>query len=415
MSSRWWVASLCASVCLASFQVRAEVGADQAAELEALRQRVKALEEHLSVDALPPATAAEAPDVAQSNDRIQFNGDARYRAENGELDGVHNDRQRVRARIGAMATVSERLSTGFRLSTGEGDPRSAHLTFSGGYSRRSVGVDLAYLKWQALPEIAVSAGKVIYPNWQPAQSVFIGGDANPEGWSAAYHDQSGWFANAHDFWLQTRGDSGDSRQSGLQIGFGSDAKAPASLTIAAAYTDFVNVRGEKPFLDGVNSYGNSIDASGALAQDQYRRALLGAHVARLSGLAHVLHAPGAQYVRFRRRHRIFRRSVREQRALQTLASWISVCPHRKGCAVWPVDGRRLRWRQHRFARSRFTHRLPSGRTLEQLAVVPEKQSRYLIRVAAPVRFDPARYRFHLLEHQPLAPSAGSHAESAGSP
>jgi len=226
------------------------------------------LEERLSADVLPPSpkTAASEP-ALHSDDRIKFSGDARYRVENGSLDGVHNDRQRVRARIGAVANINEQLSTAFRLSTGEGDPRSAHLTFSGGYSRRSVGVDLAYLKWQVVPELAVAAGKVVYPNWQPAQSVFIGGDFNPEGWSASYHGASGWFSSAHNFWLQTRGDSGDSRQSGLQVGFASNNAAAASFTMAGAYTDFSNVRGEKPFLDGLNPYGNSLDATGALAQD----------------------------------------------------------------------------------------------------------------------------------------------------
>jgi hypothetical protein len=53
----------------------------------------------------------------------------------------------------------------------------------------------------------------------------------------------------------------------LQVGFASDPIGAASFTIAGAYTDFTDVRGEKPFLDGLNSYGNSLDSTGALAQD----------------------------------------------------------------------------------------------------------------------------------------------------
>lgn len=264
MLSRWSVVAVGLSMSLLAWQTQADTREDQAAELAELRQRVKALEERLAADVLPPAAT---PAIAESQNRVEFFGDARYRAENGSLDGVHNDRQRVRARVGAEARINDRLSTVFRLSTGEGDPRSAHLTFSGGYSRRSVGVDLAYLQWQAIPDVAVSAGKVVYPNWQPAQSVFIGGDFNPEGWSASYRGESGWFSNAHSFWLQTRGDAGDSRQNGLQVGFGSDRAAPASVIVSAAYTDFISVRGERPFLDGVNAYGNSVDATGAFAQD----------------------------------------------------------------------------------------------------------------------------------------------------
>jgi hypothetical protein len=157
--------------------------------------------------------------------------------------------------------------TALRLSTGEGDPRSAHLTFSGGYSRRTIGVDLAYLQWSMAPQLRIAAGKVPYPNWQPSQSVFIGGDFNPEGWSTSYRSDAGWFANAHHFWLQTNVDADDSRQSGLQLGFASDAQSAARFSLAGAYTDFTHVEGQSPFLDGVNPFGNSLSAAGELLND----------------------------------------------------------------------------------------------------------------------------------------------------
>lgn len=260
----------CASACLFSTQIQAEaVEDDPVAELESLRQRLKALEEKVGADALAQAHEPAASDSASTNrlGRLSFAGDARYRAESIDAGAVDNDRQRVRARFGVEARVTDTMMTAFRLSTGEGDPRSAHLTFSGGYSRRSVGIDLAYLQWAVAPELRVTAGKLPYPNWQPAQSIFIGGDFNPEGWSTAYASQSGWFANAHHFWLQTRVDDADSRQSGLQLGFASDARAATRFTVAAAYTDFMRVAGRKPFLDGVNPFGNSLNAAGELQND----------------------------------------------------------------------------------------------------------------------------------------------------
>ncbi|WP_161814605.1 putative porin [Steroidobacter agaridevorans] len=262
MRGRRLAVAVSIAVCFAP-DVYAEASGAQAAELQALRERVKALEERIG----PDAGAAPAADRDPIVGNLAFSGDARYRAESIDVGPVDNDRQRVRARFGVQAEITDSLLTGFRLSTGEGDPRSAHLTFSGGYSRRSLGVDLAYLQWSIAPELRVVAGKVAYPNWQPAQSVFIGGDFNPEGWSSAYRSDSGWFANAHHFWLQTRADAADSRQSGLQLGFASAEDAPARLTVAAAYTDFTHVAGQKPFLDGVNPYGNSLNAAGELLND----------------------------------------------------------------------------------------------------------------------------------------------------
>lgn len=265
MRGKRFVVAASIAACFAPNVFAATAATDeQAAELQSLRERVKALEERVGPDAQSPATAAE--DKATLGN-IAFSGDARYRAESIDVGDVDNDRQRVRARFGVEAKITDTLLTGLRLSTGEGDPRSAHLTFSGGYSRRSVGVDLAYLQWSIAPELRVAGGKVAYPNWQPKQSVFIGGDFNPEGWSSSYRSDSGWFANAHHFWLQTRTDAADSRQSGLQLGFASDEHRPARLTVAGAYTDFTHVEGQKPFLDGVNSYGNKLNAAGELSND----------------------------------------------------------------------------------------------------------------------------------------------------
>lgn len=260
--------ALCAAAYVFSHPSHANATANGPdAELELLRQRVKAMEERIAADATAPAQQPAATGANNRLGNLDFTGDARYRAESIDLGDVDNDRQRVRARFGVAAKITDTMTTALRLSTGEGDPRSAHLTFSGGYSRRTVGVDLAYLQWAPVPELRMAAGKAAYPNWQPAQSLFIGGDFNPEGWSTSYASQSGWFANAHHFWLQTRIDAADSRQSGLQLGFTSAAHSSTRFTLAAAYTGFTHVAGEKPFLDGINSYGNSITEAGELQSD----------------------------------------------------------------------------------------------------------------------------------------------------
>ena len=178
MSSRGFAVAVFAAACLGPNVYATDAANDQATQLQSLRERVKALEEKVGPDVQAPISAADGKTLIGN---LAFSGDARYRAESIDAGDVDNDRQRVRARFGVQAKITDTMLTALRLSTGEGDPRSAHLTFSGGYSRRSVGVDLAYLQWSIAPELRVVAGKVAYPNWQPTQSVFIGGDFNPEG------------------------------------------------------------------------------------------------------------------------------------------------------------------------------------------------------------------------------------------
>lgn len=213
----------------------------------------------VGADSTESPTSAAQVATAPTSRELAFSGDARYRYESIDAIGPAWDRQRVRARLGVSASVTPDATAVFRLSTGEGDPRSAHLTFSGGYSRKAVGVDLAYLRWRLHRELAASAGKIEYPAWRPAQSLFIG-DVNPEGIAARYVGASGVFASAYSFWLENRGADGDSRQNGAQLGW-----SGRELSVAVAYNDFEDVRGQRPFLDGVSAYGNSMNADGTLA------------------------------------------------------------------------------------------------------------------------------------------------------
>ncbi len=208
----------------------------------------------------------EAADDGLSYDGFVFTGDVRYRYEAIDTLGAEHDRQRVRARLGVAADVSPSTQAVFRLSTGEGDPRSAHVTFSGGYSRKAVGVDLAYLDWHMPASLGAKLGKIPFPTWRPAQSFLTGGDFNPEGIALSYSPSAGFFATVFNFWLEDRSTASDSRQQGLQLGWAHSADR-SNWTVALTLNDFTDVAGRRPFLDGESAYGNSVNLDGTLASD----------------------------------------------------------------------------------------------------------------------------------------------------
>lgn len=244
-----------------------------------------------SAEPEPGDITAESSNNEQPSDAIFFSGDGRYRYEAIDTLGAPYDRQRVRARLGVKADVNSSTRAVFQLSTGEGDPRSAHITLSGGYSRKAVGIDLAYLNWHSQSPVAASLGKIPFPTWRPTQSLFTGGDFNPEGVALSYEPDSGFFATAYNFWLEDRSSASDSRQQGLQLGWMRSVDH-SKWHLALTLNDFTDVKGQRPFLDGENSYGNSLNTEGALAND-YRIADLAAewsaevYLAAITAFAHV--------------------------------------------------------------------------------------------------------------------------------
>jgi hypothetical protein len=67
--------------------------------------------------------------------KTQFKGDVRFRQENVHNDGVSNnkdqDRQRIRARLGAYTEINPQVDTGIRIATGNNDdPRSTNQSLT---------------------------------------------------------------------------------------------------------------------------------------------------------------------------------------------------------------------------------------------------------------------------------------------
>lgn len=246
------------------------------AQLALLSERLRMLEERAGVTA--PAAAAEAPPVAPvaaagPDDaldwarRMSVKGDLRVRHERLERDGLPDrDRQRMRARLALNASVTDTIEATVGIASGGDDPRSANQTFGSSFTRKGIGLDLAYFDWHPTDAINVYGGKMKYVPYKPAVTMFIDGDLNPEGFAAGWRADNGVFVSGAYYWLEERALTVDSMWYVGQLGWRGGLGDATTLTAVASYHDYGNVQGQKPFYLG-QSFGNSTDPDGALLYD----------------------------------------------------------------------------------------------------------------------------------------------------
>ena len=225
------------------------------AELDALADRrraeVEALQARASAAAATPAPSAATGETGGAGwaTRIKARGDLRYRHARltGErvVDGTAFDvadriRDRIRARLGFDATVTDSVTATLRLATGGEDPRGTNQTLGGMGSRKPIGLDLAYADWRFMEGGRLVLGKQPYPVWQPLNQLFLDSDFNPEG-GAVRFDRGRLFANAYGFWLTEQysadpdGENSDASLFGLQVGTRFPALGGETTTAASYY------------------------------------------------------------------------------------------------------------------------------------------------------------------------------------
>jgi hypothetical protein len=235
------------------------------AEIDYLKSQTSALREEGAV----LSTEVGKVKGADWAGKIKFKGDLRLRNENFEQERVANaavedaadrNRARIRARFGFDAKVTDNVKATIQLATGGDDPRSSNQTIGGQNSRKSIGLDLAYVDWKFMQGGNLTAGKVKQPFWKPGQSLFFDGDVNPEGIAVAF-DRGMFFGSAYGWWLEERfnasptGQNADTIMLGAQVGakfalFGGETK------VAAHYYDLGGGEGSNPFYSG-NAFGNT--------------------------------------------------------------------------------------------------------------------------------------------------------------
>jgi hypothetical protein len=242
------------------------------AEMDYLKSQTKELREEGAVASNEIAKVKGADWAA----KIKGRGDLRYRSENIWTervvaatptvpafvdDAADRYRHRIRARLGFDAKITDHVNGTLLFATGADDPRSSNQTLGAQSTRKSIGVDMAYIDWNAYSGVNVVLGKQPWPFWRPGNSLFYDGDYNPEG-GAVKFDRGMLFGSAYGWWLSEQynanpvGENSDGNVVGAQLGlkfalFGGETR------VSAHYYDCGACQDQTSILFGNSGNGNT--------------------------------------------------------------------------------------------------------------------------------------------------------------
>lgn len=243
------------------------------AEMDYLKSQTKELREEGAV-AANEISKVKGSDWAA---RIKGRGDIRYRSENiwtervvggsatapGTVeDAADRYRHRIRARLGFDAKITDHVNGTILFATGADDPRSSNQTLGSQSTRKSIGLDMAYVDWNAYSGVNIVLGKQPWPFWRPGNSLFYDGDYNPEG-GAVKFDRGMLFGSAYGWWLSEQynsnpvGENSDGNVFGAQLGlkfplFGGETR------VAAHYYDCGACQDQNSIMFGGVGNGNTM-------------------------------------------------------------------------------------------------------------------------------------------------------------
>ena len=221
---------------------------------------------------LPAQTHAQDAEAEQSSarewiDSIDWDGDLRLRYEGIDEQGeAKRDRFRFRGRFGFASELSNKVQFSLRLATSDGNPVSTNLDFGDGFSSKDIAIDRVFVNWNALNNLDIAVGKMGRPWFRAgSNSLLWDSDLNPEGVHAKWSSGT-FFANLGTFAVDERAESDDSLLHSVQAGVDKRFSDRSRLVFSAAYFDYTNTIGNKPFyLD--RPKGNSVDVDGNFIYD----------------------------------------------------------------------------------------------------------------------------------------------------
>lgn len=200
-------------------------------------------------------------------DSIAMKGDVRLRYDMTEEEGdPDRDRARFRARLGLTADVNENVKAVLQFASGGDNPVSTNQSFDGGFSRKDIGLDLAYLDWTPNDNTHVYGGKMKNPIHRAGGHALVwDSDLNPEGVAVRY-ETGGFFGTAGLLFVEERSSTDDSLLMALQGGYSFEVSDGAKLTAGIGYFSYSDTIGNTPFYDE-KARGNSVDINGNLILD----------------------------------------------------------------------------------------------------------------------------------------------------
>ena len=212
---------------------------------EYLKDNASATRKQLAQDAPKVAEAERITKAAEWASRLSWKADLRYRHEFVDPQEATDDqtRHRIRARLALTAKINDTLTGTIGIATngGSGDPRSTNQTLGEGWTRKGIGLDLAYVDWKPVESFGMSFGKMPQP-WYKVSGYFFDNDINPEGIAARF-GTGPIFASAYGMWLSERSTANDATLLGGQLGMAGQIGG-VKLTGAVGYFDVGSVQGE---------------------------------------------------------------------------------------------------------------------------------------------------------------------------
>ena len=245
----------------------AAVSAISASEIESasvqdLKKYVLALSQRIEdMEAKTDKVVAQAKPAKTWADSIQWSGDVRYRYENIDNDAKTDERNRnrVRARIGLTAQITDDVKAGVALASGSDDPVSSNQTLGGGASSKGINLDQGWVDWKFAPNTHLIAGKTKNLYYAPAKSGLVwDGDLRPEGVNLKYDNGTIWAVASYHFLNSDDGSSGTGdieEMFGGQVGYNGNINDNTSFIVGAGYY-YIPVEGSASFVDG-DFFGNS--------------------------------------------------------------------------------------------------------------------------------------------------------------
>ncbi|VVQ27540.1 hypothetical protein PS943_00427 [Pseudomonas fluorescens] len=172
-------------------ELQAELAKDQK-DQQIARQAQQETNEQIAATAKKTDTLSAFDQKLAWAAKTQFKGDVRFREETVHNDGVPNnkdqDRQRIRARLGAYSEINPQVDTGIRIATGSNDDaRSTNQDLNNYFDKKSIWLDQGYVDYHpdAIKNLHLIGGKMSQP-WVSMGDIIWDSDINPEGLAATY-------------------------------------------------------------------------------------------------------------------------------------------------------------------------------------------------------------------------------------
>jgi hypothetical protein len=172
-------------------ELQAELARDQK-DQQIARQAQQETNEQIAATAKKTDTLSAFDQKLAWAAKTQFKGDVRFRQENVHNDGVSNnkdqDRQRIRARLGAYTEINSQVDTGIRIATGSNDDaRSTNQDLNNYFDKKSIWLDQGYIDYHpdAIKNLHLVGGKMPQ-QWVSMGDIIWDSDINPEGLAVTY-------------------------------------------------------------------------------------------------------------------------------------------------------------------------------------------------------------------------------------